>query len=97
MSIKMLSRDDLVARGIRYHPASLCRLISEGKFPRPVKLGGNRNSWPEDAIERWLETKIAEAEASAVDEKVGTSRKTLAQNAAKARAKRRAERDAETA
>jgi len=93
MTIKMLSRDDLNARGIRFHPANLSRLIAKGKFPRPVKLGGNRNSWPEDVIDKWLQMKIAEAEANALDDKVVAARKALAQNAAKARAAKKRERE----
>jgi prophage regulatory protein len=32
--------------------------ISEGKFPRPIKLGERAVGWPESIINKWIETKI---------------------------------------
>lgn len=42
-------------------------LAAEGKFPKPVKIGGGRASaWIKSEIEAWISTKIAERENGGV-------------------------------
>lgn len=60
---RFLSRTDLVLKGINFSRQHLHRLIKAGKFPRPVKLGENRNAWPEREIDAWLDAKVAERDA----------------------------------
>jgi prophage regulatory protein len=57
--MKMLSAEDLQARGIRFCRQHRDRLIREGKFPRPVKLGAGTNAWPDFEIDEWLAGRIA--------------------------------------
>jgi predicted DNA-binding transcriptional regulator AlpA len=40
MSVRMLSDPDLRKKGIQFSRQHRHRLIAEGKFPAPVKLGG---------------------------------------------------------
>lgn len=40
--------------------STLYTLMSEGKFPRPVKLGERMVAWPATEIAEWQESKIAE-------------------------------------
>jgi hypothetical protein len=94
MTIKMLSRDDLVDRGIKFHPSALCRLVAQGRFPPPTRLG-RRNAWSEQQIDEWLSERMAEANARATDKKARAARKVLAANAAKARAAKK-QREAST-
>ena len=54
-------------KGISYSKAHLHRLISAGKFPRPIKLGENRNAWIESEIDAHIEDKIAERDAEAAN------------------------------
>jgi hypothetical protein len=49
-----LSIDDLREYGIPHHRQSLYRLIAQGKFPPPVKIGG-RTAWRRDAIMHYLD------------------------------------------
>ena len=35
----LISREDLLAKGISFSDAQLWRLIKEGKFPKPLPLG----------------------------------------------------------
>ena len=40
-----------------YKRSKIYKLISEGKFPKPVKLG-NVSAWPEDEIDAWIAEQI---------------------------------------
>jgi prophage regulatory protein len=43
--------------------STLYRWMSEGRFPKPVKLGPNFVGWPEHEVEVWLQGKIDERDA----------------------------------
>ena len=59
--MRLLSFIELrLVKGIGYSKAHLHRLIRGGKFPRPIKLGENRNAWIEEEIDSHIESKIAE-------------------------------------
>lgn len=38
----------------------LYELVSEGKFPKPVKLTPRSVAWPEDEVAQWCAARIAE-------------------------------------
>lgn len=63
--MKLLSLADLKAKGVSYSRAHLHRLIRGGTFPKPCKLGPNRNAWPEHEIDRWIEQRIAVRDGAA--------------------------------
>jgi prophage regulatory protein len=43
----------------------LYKLITEGKFPRPIPLGvGNVVVWPSNAIEAWMSERMRAAQGS---------------------------------
>jgi prophage regulatory protein len=58
--MKLLDYAALQDRGIRYSKSHLWRLWTSGKFPKPVKLSTSRNAWLESDIDAWLETRVAE-------------------------------------
>ena len=58
--MKVLSEADLQEKGIDYSGQHLNRLIRDGKFPKPIRLGPRRRAWPEIEIDNWLKAKIAE-------------------------------------
>ncbi|MBV1930489.1 MAG: AlpA family transcriptional regulator [Porticoccaceae bacterium] len=37
--------------------------ISEGRFPKPISLGGRAVGWIEKEVDSWLEQKIEESRA----------------------------------
>lgn len=39
-------------------------LLSEGRFPKPVKLSTRLNAWPENEISAWIAARIADREAA---------------------------------
>jgi prophage regulatory protein len=39
---------------------SIYRLIKEGVFPKPLKMGERAVAWVEDEIEEWLQAKLEE-------------------------------------
>lgn len=60
----LLDDDDLTARGVR--PKSKTqrwRLIKADKFPKPVRQG-NRNTWLESEIDKYLADLIAARDAA---------------------------------
>jgi len=63
--MRVLSHDDLKARGIPYSRFYIRQLVAKGQFPKPVRLGGNRVAFVEDEIDAWLRKRAAEREDSA--------------------------------
>jgi prophage regulatory protein len=39
------------------------RLIKQGRFPVPTKIGANTNAWPENEIDKRIEARVAERDA----------------------------------
>ncbi|OZB36173.1 MAG: hypothetical protein B7X44_07170 [Halothiobacillus sp. 15-55-196] len=37
--------------------SSIYRLIADGKFPKPIKLGERAIGWKQDDLEAWLESR----------------------------------------
>jgi prophage regulatory protein len=58
-----LLRINAVAERVEYHPVHVRRLIRNGNFPSPIRLGENRVAWIEAEIEEWLEGKRQERDA----------------------------------
>jgi len=42
-------------KGIGFSRGQIWRRVRAGTFPKPIKIGANRNAWVEDEIEAWLE------------------------------------------
>ena len=64
MPQRMLRRRDVEARTC-LSKSTLYRLMSEGRFPRPVPLGVRARAWPEEEIDAWLEERRSERDALA--------------------------------
>lgn len=39
--------------------STIYRWMSEGKFPKPVQLGGYAVAWAEDVIEDWINSRLS--------------------------------------
>jgi prophage regulatory protein len=61
---RLLSRKDLREIGVQFHRVHLDRLIKAGKFPRPVKIGENKNAWLATEVEAWLDDRIKARDAA---------------------------------
>jgi prophage regulatory protein len=58
--MRLIAPEDLKPKkGIPFSRAHLHRLIKAGKFPRPVKLGDNRNAFVEIEVDQYLANRIA--------------------------------------
>ena len=57
--MKLLDYDALADKGIKFSDTHIWRLIRDGDFPKPVKIG-NRNHWVETEIDQYIEAKLAE-------------------------------------
>ena len=64
---RLLDRDGLSQKGIKFSRGHLHRLIAAGVFPKPVKLGQNRNCWVESEIDAFIEMKVVERDAGTAD------------------------------
>lgn len=51
--------------GIAFSRQHRHRLIQQGRFPRPLKLGENKNAWLASEIHEWIAARIAERDAEA--------------------------------
>ncbi|TKW72106.1 MAG: AlpA family transcriptional regulator, partial [Bradyrhizobium icense] len=38
--------------------STIYRWMAEGRFPKPVQLGGYVVAWPEDEIEHWISARL---------------------------------------
>jgi len=63
----LLSFEDLKSvKNIDFCRAHIWRLIRDGKFPQPIRLGRNRIRWPAPEIDAWIEERIAERDRQMV-------------------------------
>ncbi len=62
--VTLLSADDLKAKGIRLSKSQRNLLISKGAFPKPVRIGARMVAWPEQEINDWLKSRIAERDGT---------------------------------
>lgn len=44
--------------------SKIYELLDAGRFPRPVKLSGRLNAWPDDEVDGWIKARIADREAA---------------------------------
>jgi len=50
-----------VANRVGLKRSCIYKLISEGRFPKPIKLGARAAVWPEATIEAWITAQIDRA------------------------------------
>lgn len=65
--MRVLSYADLKSKGIPFSKVWLGKLIKDGKFPRPLRLGENRVAFVESEIDAWLKARAAERDQSHAD------------------------------
>jgi prophage regulatory protein len=63
--VKLLSYDDLRAKGIPFSRVHLWRLEKEGRFPKRVSLGESKRVWVECEIDQWIEQRMASRKSEA--------------------------------
>lgn len=44
--------------------SSLYAMVTNGKFPKPIKLNDRSSGWVSTEIDQWIEARIAERDAS---------------------------------
>ena len=59
---RLLMPDELPMKGVHLHLNHLRKMWTAGKFPRPVYVTGRRYGWPEEAIDKWIDERIANPE-----------------------------------
>jgi predicted DNA-binding transcriptional regulator AlpA len=73
--MKLLSRADLIERGITYSPSQLNRKMRDGSFPQAVKGTGRENCWLEEEIEQYFAARIAARASRRLIPAAGTGRR----------------------
>jgi prophage regulatory protein len=63
--MRVLSYPDLRSKGIPFSKVWIRQLVKLGKFPRPIRLGENRNAFVESEIDQWLRERAAERDGEA--------------------------------
>lgn len=61
---RLITPKMLPEKGILYHPNHLRRMWQRGEFPVPIRLSPHRIAWPEEVIDQWIATKVAEGKPS---------------------------------
>jgi prophage regulatory protein len=63
--MRLIPYEGLEAKGIPHSKPQLWRLVKEGEFPKPVRIGGCRNAWVESEIDAYIAERIAERDQGA--------------------------------
>jgi prophage regulatory protein len=63
--MNVLGFRDLRKKGIPFTRQHIHKLIRNKRFPRPIKIGGGTNAWPEQEIDNYLEDCIAKRDTAA--------------------------------
>jgi prophage regulatory protein len=62
--LRLISMDE-TSRRVMFCKVHIYRLISEGRFPRQVKIGLNRVAFVEAEVDAWVRERIAQREGKA--------------------------------
>jgi prophage regulatory protein len=57
-------RWDRVRAETGFSRTTIYRLIDEGKFPRPVKIGERASAWRSDLVQAWMASRVEASQAS---------------------------------
>lgn len=63
--MRLLSLSDLRARGITFSRQWLHKLVSENKFPKPVKVGNRTLAWVESEVDAWMAARVDQRDSCA--------------------------------
>lgn len=66
MATRLLRRPEVEAR-VGLGRSALYRLISEGRFPAPVRLTDRAVAWHEEEVDEWIEERRRERDAAAAE------------------------------
>lgn len=64
--MRVLSYADLKSKGIPFSKVWIRKLVLDGKFPKPIRLGENRNGFIEAEVEKWLKARANERDVAEV-------------------------------
>jgi len=40
--------------------STIYQMMKEGRFPKPVRIGGRAVAWPETEVDAWIDARLAE-------------------------------------
>ena len=58
--MQLLDRNGLREKGIKFTKQHIDRLIRQGKFPRPIKIGANTNAWISSEIDEYVAERVTQ-------------------------------------
>lgn len=56
----VVSAAGLKEMGVPFSKQHLWKMINEGKFPKPVKIGARRNAWVKAEVDAWIKARVEE-------------------------------------
>ncbi|WP_018144886.1 AlpA family transcriptional regulator [Thioalkalivibrio sp. AKL6] len=57
---EILQRMPDVRRRTGLSRSTIYRLIQEGRFPKPIKIGDRASAWPASVIDRWIAERVSD-------------------------------------
>jgi len=63
---RLISQREVMQR-VPYGRTTIWKLIKQGRFPQPVKIGGNRVAFVDSEIDDWIEQQIAQRDGGQAD------------------------------
>jgi len=55
---RLITMKELVSTYVRYSRAHIMRLVREGEFPQPERLGSGRIAWRESKVDAWQKARF---------------------------------------
>jgi len=63
--MRLISADDLKAKGIPFGKTKLWRMTKDGQFPKAVSLGYKSRAWVESEVDEWIASRIRDRDHGA--------------------------------
>lgn len=63
MAVEKIMRRPAVEDAVGLSRSSIYLMMSEGRFPKPIRIGRRAVGWPEGAIQRWLDERAERSAA----------------------------------
>lgn len=58
---KRLLRVGTVIELTSFSRSTIYAMVTAGTFPKPIQISPNRVAWPAEAVESWIDARIAES------------------------------------
>jgi prophage regulatory protein len=67
----LVFRKSKVSNMVGLSKVHIMRLVKQGDFPTPIRLGANSIGWLSTDVDAWIESKVVERDTDAIDTQSG--------------------------